>query len=376
MKAIQSVFFMNIPIEYRQQFINSFVKRNLKRTLVMAAVIMVLELVYLSISFIPNLQSLYGDKLTTYRVLYIFIIAYTGVHVLIIWLMKDKLLRHIRLVEIVLHIAAIILLTWSGILSVVDMTRGLQGFLYIFIGMAIAVIMVMRPSRSSLVYLTAHVVFIILNFVYNLPKDIIFSNIVNTTSVMVTAFIVSIILFRSASRDFIKQQIITEQRDALEHASQLDPLTGLYNRRGLEAKLEAYKLKMVEDDMVMAVIMIDIDYFKEFNDTYGHIEGDQALVSVAEIIKWAIEGYDGFGCRYGGDEFSMVIYGEADEIIVQIIEKLKRGIGALDIESKASRSGRLDIGVGYHIDKVNKRQDPWVLIDQADQALYSYKRSR
>lgn len=377
MKDIKSVFSINIPKIYRQQFIHAFVQRNLKRTLIMAVVIMMLEIIYLIISYIPSFTGLYGDKLSIYRVLYLFIILYTGSHVFVILCFKNSLLKRIKLVEALLHISAIILLTWSGILSVVDMTRGLQGFLYIFIGMAVAVIMIMRPIRSSMVYLLAHIVFITLNFVYDLPREVIFSNIINMTSVIITAFIVSVILFQSASRDFTRQQIITTQRDALELATLTDPLTGLFNRRGLEAKLDAYMEEAASQTLVMSVIMIDIDYFKAYNDTYGHVKGDQALIAVADVIKSTIEDFSGFGCRYGGDEFSMILFDEANEIIESVVAQLKQRTVDLDIENKASQpTQRLRIGVGYHMDTLTRGQDPWVIIDKADQALYDYKRSR
>jgi diguanylate cyclase (GGDEF)-like protein/PAS domain S-box-containing protein len=95
-------------------------------------------------------------------------------------------------------------------------------------------------------------------------------------------------------------------RETLQHQSIRDPLTGLFNRRYLEETLQQEILRAQRHQHSIGVIMIDVDHFKRFNDTYGHEAGDQVLQAVGKLLKESVRGSD-VACRYGGEEMTLVL---------------------------------------------------------------------
>lgn len=95
-------------------------------------------------------------------------------------------------------------------------------------------------------------------------------------------------------------------REALCSQSTKDPLTGLYNRRYLQEMLEREIRRAIRSEQALGVLMLDLDHFKNFNDTYGHEAGDAVLRETAAFLVRSIRAED-FVCRYGGEEFVVVL---------------------------------------------------------------------
>src|SRR5690606_8273956 len=96
---------------------------------------------------------------------------------------------------------------------------------------------------------------------------------------------------------------LLEERETLNDLSMLDPLTGLYNRRGLQNKIDNL---LTLDNGVRYVLLLDIDHFKAYNDHYGHMMGDQALIRVSAAIRDAVRSRD-IVARFGGEEFMILL---------------------------------------------------------------------
>ena len=123
---------------------------------------------------------------------------------------------------------------------------------------------------------------------------------------------------------------------------------------------------------LMAAIA-DVDFFKEYNDTYGHIAGDRCLKSVADILKHNI-GADGIICRYGGDEFLFVVSDISKAQAEQLLSKIRAGLSDEYIEnSRSGVSDRVTISIGAAIVKQSAAMDFETLIHEADMALYEVK---
>ena len=150
----------------------------------------------------------------------------------------------------------------------------------------------------------------------------------------------------------------------------LDPLTSL-NNRGQLARYISVRSNICPENRLTFVIMMDINGFKGINDTYGHAEGDKALVSIAEALKKVISGYSmpSFLGRYGGDEFIMIIHPtqakEADQLVREIREEIRRTSEA------AHKPYRLSLGIGC--DELGDREDVQDCILRADKKLYMDK---
>lgn len=147
-----------------------------------------------------------------------------------------------------------------------------------------------------------------------------------------------------------------------------DSLTGLNNRKRLFTMLEGRMLQ--QEDHPLTVYMLDVNSFKLINDNYGHAEGDHALMAVAESLMILARDYHVFVSRYGGDEFTIVDYGEISNEPEKIVESFCKLL-KMKCEEK-ELPYLVTASVGYSIwDK--KTRDPEELIAQADQALYREK---
>ena len=156
-----------------------------------------------------------------------------------------------------------------------------------------------------------------------------------------------------------------------------DALTGVYNRRYLEANLKKLFASLSRsDDRLLSLLMIDIDYFKKYNDKYGHPKGDECLKEVANILKSGAVRQDDFVARYGGEEFAIVLP-HADEAGARVVaHKLIRKIREKKIPHKASEiADHVTISIGIACGRVEHTNNIEDFIDRADEALYNSKQT-
>ncbi len=179
--------------------------------------------------------------------------------------------------------------------------------------------------------------------------------------------------------ELTKQSSITIQRanvysEVLKHAT-LDALTGLNNRRQFEIRLKQETSQSSRKNTDLCCIMLDIDFFKRVNDTYGHAAGDCVLKGVAEIIMKTIREYD-IACRYGGEEFFILLPMTTFEQTKMVAERLRANIEKTDIDirdAKVKGIPTLNVTASIGVNKYKKEQTPEEFYQGADKALYEAK---
>ncbi len=162
----------------------------------------------------------------------------------------------------------------------------------------------------------------------------------------------------------------------LERLSGEDALTGLANRRHFDAILVAEWRRGARSAGELAAVMVDIDFFKAFNDCLGHPRGDQALRDVAAVLRSAVSRPADLVARYGGEEFVLLLPETAVDGAEYIAERLRVDVAALGIPHPRSRAApHLSISLGVAGARPELDAAPGSLIAAADQALYWAKRS-
>ena len=163
-------------------------------------------------------------------------------------------------------------------------------------------------------------------------------------------------------------------RERLRAQSIRDPVTGLFNRRYLDETLPRELHRAARDRKFLSVIMCDIDCFKQFNDANGHIAGDNLLRSFGELVQKTVRAGD-IACRYGGDEFVLLLLDTPLEAAERRAALLQREFERLlvPVGEKSLNSGTLSVGIS-----VGPKQglNPAALLEAADQALYRNKSAR
>ena len=161
----------------------------------------------------------------------------------------------------------------------------------------------------------------------------------------------------------------------LQTQSGQDWLTGLANRRRFDEVFQDEWGRARRDETSLGVLMIDIDYFKQFNDTYGHQAGDTCLQQVAKAISGVVHRPGDIPARYGGEEFVVVLPKTDAAGAALVAEKMRAKVEALRIPHANSRaSNRVTISVGAAAVVPPEKGEPATLIAAADQALYQAKR--
>lgn len=158
----------------------------------------------------------------------------------------------------------------------------------------------------------------------------------------------------------------------LEKISSLDSLTKLYNRRYFEKLLKEFWTKALKENKTLGFIIFDLDYFKQINDSFGHIAGDKALVEMSLIIKKYVKKDIKFG-RFGGDEFVGVLFNQDKEILIKIGKELKTALIDKNIPCPYSPNGLLSLTMGIAVFSPEKDTDINELFLRADEALYKGK---
>jgi len=161
-------------------------------------------------------------------------------------------------------------------------------------------------------------------------------------------------------------------REALRQQSVRDPLTGLFNRRYMEETLELELRRAVRSSRPLGVLMIDVDHFKRFNDSFGHDAGDTILREMSNMLRGSIRSCD-IVCRYGGEEFAVILPEASLEVSRQRAEQLRERAGHLNARHHLESLGivSISIGVASFPEHGNTSE---LLLEAADGALYCAKR--
>ncbi|HET6894018.1 MAG TPA: diguanylate cyclase [Candidatus Baltobacteraceae bacterium] len=172
----------------------------------------------------------------------------------------------------------------------------------------------------------------------------------------------------------IHQAQIETQTARLENIASTDSLTGVGNRRWLNQRLSAEWRRAIRRHAGIALMLIDVDFFKAFNDTYGHVAGDAALQQVATALASCLSRSEDAFARYGGEEFVAVLPDTEIAGALTIAERMRAAVFDLGIAHSGSLLGRLTISAGVAYQIPARGTSPEVLVEAADAALYDAKR--
>jgi len=175
---------------------------------------------------------------------------------------------------------------------------------------------------------------------------------------------------RSGERVLALQERLLETQEALRHEATHDRVTGLWNRGMISDQLTTALQRMRREGHPIAVILADVDRFKQVNDRYGHAAGDAVLREVAARMRSVLRSYDSIG-RYGGEEFLFVLPGADATVAAQIAERARQAAAASPIDIGASS---LPVTVSFGVAATREAPaDPAALVADADAALYRAK---
>lgn len=167
---------------------------------------------------------------------------------------------------------------------------------------------------------------------------------------------------------------LKHKTDLLDRMASLDGLTGIPNRRSFDAALDKEIRRAARDGSVLSLVMMDIDFFKKYNDQYGHVAGDACLRRIAKAVEGVLKRASDFAARYGGEEFAMILPETDMDGAVQIAEEVRHAVAALYIQHTGSDvAAHVSLSLGVATVSADRNISPVELIEAADASLYQAK---
>lgn len=252
----------------------------------------------------------------------------------------------------------------------------------------IGVMILMRPALSIAFYAGTYAVYYFAIGVVQTSPEIVLTNRVNGITAVAIGICVSIILWQTNKTTVMQRREIENQRQQLEETnrrlaeangeleklSTTDELTGLSNRRQFNTSLSGEYARHARSRETIALIMADVDHFKNYNDTMGHQAGDDCLRQVASVFKGAAARPFDVAARYGGEEFAMILPRTDIEGARKVAERIQGEMARHNIQHPKSPAGpSVTLSFGIASALPHERSDLADLIRRADAALYASK---
>lgn len=166
---------------------------------------------------------------------------------------------------------------------------------------------------------------------------------------------------------------LEKQNAALARLADTDGLTGLHNRRHLDERMAAEVARAARERTPLSLIMMDVDFFKRYNDAYGHAAGDDCLRMVAGVLAGTVNRPADLAARFGGEEFAVLLPNTAQDGACGIAEAICQGVRAAGMAHRASDIGVVTISAGVATVVPAPGADVRALVEAADAALYAAK---
>jgi len=153
----------------------------------------------------------------------------------------------------------------------------------------------------------------------------------------------------------------------------LDQLTSIPNRRGFDSRMDMEWIRAIRENSLISVLVMDVDKFKVYNDTYGHQQGDVVLKAVASAVSQSLQRPGDFAARWGGEEFVALLPNTDLRGALNIAEKIRLSIAALVIPCADGTDTKVTISIGAKTQSPGQNSSREMFVAEADKALYKAK---
>jgi diguanylate cyclase (GGDEF)-like protein len=307
---------------------------------------------------------------------------------------KDKIQSNTMHTITILSVTLI--MAWGSVISLMD--QRLYGQLMVFMVnmMVCSIIYYLDAKGMSIPFLTSTIILAIALPYFQTTSNVLIGHYVNLAVFITISWMTSRIIYRNYCNNYIFNRMMNQSNSLLEKEMQenaimneklsianaqlkklalMDELTELPNRRSFREFMDQ-KISHAEAAQVMSVIMIDVDYFKQYNDFYGHENGDLALIAIAGQLKDMIESPDHIAVRWGGEEFIYAAFHTNQDDIIGIANAIRLKILDLKIPNDSSATyPYLTISMGTCTAILSSAKEIEKIISAADRALYQAKKN-
>ena len=372
---------------------------NVRRSTLFAKVILGIESVLAAIDLVASVMKAHESfHFSFYFLMYMLMIVLNlGVLHMAKRYKSWKGTTHQKIVyyETLFVIYAVLFMVWGSIITLVDQRLYGQPMAFVVNVISLSVVFYFRNKLLLIPYLFATLVLFAGLPFFQSSSNVLIGHYINLSIFLFFSWVATRILYitffgslyrkvlLSKSNERLQEEIEENQRvhEQLSSANKellrlsfVDELTGIPNRRALYQRVDELLIQEHGADTPVSLIMIDIDYFKLFNDNYGHIEGDKVIKAIGEEISKTIRHVMDFACRVGGEEFLFVAYNTNSSEITQLAEKIRTGVSGLAIRHEYSAiNDVVTVSLGTATGVIKESRQFTDLMRLADESLYVAK---
>ncbi len=380
-----------IPAEWRQDFIREVTFRNYARSKVLVWFTFILAAgVCASVIYITKRLPLLELSLPCFLLWLQVVLVVSSSVFLYLSSVEDAFTapelqaRHEKL----WYSYGIALLFYTNVMFLLNWIQ--TGFVTAYIvGIFIFAVFFYYPNRSSFLLFTLNALFYFLCITFipsqaSITKPIYLTN-AWLSGIVVTgaAWLFNRLLLDTQLRDFRNRKKIEQQAIELRNANEklqrlamIDGLTQVSNRRLFDEKLEQEWRRLARSESPLSVILCDVDFFKKYNDTYGHLAGDACLKEVAKAIQLSAKRPADVVARYGGEEFAVILPDTGAAGALRVAENILQQVSSLKIPHRTSGvADHVTVSIGVATTIPNSQMQPSQLVQKADESLYRAKQS-
>lgn len=364
--------------QYRMRIEQDTVHSSLRPGILSALLILSFQAVMMVLSLLRKGGPFASPRRQGYWWLYVTLFSVTLLFLLVVvFLMRRSRPRLDMLFLPLQAVYAAFICLWGSCITLLDQFGGNSLSVFTYVTLSVAALTVLQPWQSALIF-TGNCLFLNALLPYTpAGPDNFYSNVINSCFVTLGAFFISLWFYRSkVSSCYAK--IIIEQQNAdirsmniqLDQMAHTDELTGMKNRRSLDRlPLDGRWSGMPP----VSAMMVDIDFFKQFNDTYGHLAGDACLQRIAAVIRQFMDGREGVAVRFGGEEFFICLFSCSRAQVLEAGETLRAAVERCGYPRGDLPQGCITVSIGAATAEAGAPPDLEDLLERADKALYEAK---
>lgn len=388
---LSAVLFPQVPGCNRRDLTDGINRVNVARAKITAAAFVFLELLLLAVSFAVRKDDMLIPPGRYYLWMYLTMLSAMLGFYIFFGKMQKNVERRAREIGVGGIFFTSFILCWCAGISLLDQIYSGQILVYVFAAVAVSVTPFFKPVTLLLMYLPIQAAFVVLLIKIPQPFGFPFGNIVNSTAFLVISWFISFMRYRAYVIEFSHAKLIEEKNTELnrinirlqeanrklEILSRTDSLTGVSNRSMFDFMIKVEWDRCRRSFAPLSLVMIDIDFFKDFNDHYGHPAGDLCLRKVAEALSGCAKRASDTVARYGGEEFAVILPMMDQAGAKKLAEQIRDAVEKLAIPHAFSRvSKHVTISLGVYTGIPDGDTPIEQFVANADRALYDAKRDR
>lgn len=374
------VFTKTLPEEMRQEFENERAVHTLRNCKYLSVLVMVFELFNMYMMACVRDGGLSVHSHRVYFVLYIllFTISLAG---FVLSLIFERDVDRFAGLSLKLAVAESgLFCLWGTAVTLYDQRVTENVSVYLCIVLSVSIFVSYRPWEAVIVLGINQIILMLLFPTFQPVPTNNMGNYTNTACATIMAVLIAAMRYNNGLETFHSRKIIVSQKEKIEEMNRklhiqvlTDELTRLYNRRYLKEVMPQVWKQYQEDSRQVTFVMMDIDNFKIYNDTYGHQAGDDCIALIAGLLKSHLNLPDCHLLRYGGEEFLAIIAGKDGEEIADKVNKARLDLEQRKLENRQAPLPYVTISAGMVTQTLDQTMRLEHCIRQADVLLYQAK---